>query len=150
MTFVFWLLSFNFLRSSWRGYWVSKLKLSVSRLWHENRLKTKFGRQCYLKSPTGSKYLLSSQHSPYLLTAETGLSPRTSLKQPNFDARLWHSRFMHSGNTKMRQMSQKYPFLSPYDFDSSKCDICLQGGARKQHFGPKHFIDVWIGFEVVA
>ena len=111
--------------------------LSVSRLWHENRLKTKFGRQCYLKSQTGSKYLLSSQDSPYMLTAETAMSAQTSLKQPNFDAQLWHSRFMHSGNTKMRHMSRKYPFLSQYCFDSSKCDICLQGGARKQHFGPK-------------
>ena len=39
--------------------------LSVSRLWHENRLKTKFGGKCYLQSQSGSKYFLSSNDSPY-------------------------------------------------------------------------------------
>jgi hypothetical protein len=43
--------------------------LSVSRLWHENRIKTKFGETCYLKSDIGSKFALSGNSAPYNLEA---------------------------------------------------------------------------------
>ena len=94
--------------------------LSVSRLWHENRLSTKFGKRCYLKSDTGSKYLLDTDTSPYTLSANSVFAAQESLKSPGF--RLWHEKFMHAGESKMHALAKYIPDLRGYQ--PCACDAC--------------------------
>ena len=113
--------------------------LSVSRLWHENRLKTKFGKHCYLKSESGSKYFLSSDSSPYSLDSKV-LSGNFVFRTEqsitrDFDHELWHRRFMHTGEAKIRLLAKVLKQFASYRHDSKSCDACQQGGATKQPFG---------------
>ena len=116
--------------------------LSISRLWHENRLRTHFGASCYLKSTTGQKYRLDSSTSPYILgahavfstslhsTASPAAAEPRSYAMSDAECRLWHARFMHSGSSKMRLLAQHIPRLANYRH--LDCDACLQGGAVKR------------------
>ena len=111
--------------------------LSVSRLWHENRLKTKFGGKCYLQSQSGSKYFLSSNDSPYglqtdVLSGEFVFSTKQNIPS---DSDLWHRRFMHSGEAKIKLLAKVLKQFTNYTFDSKSCDACQQGGAIRQPFG---------------
>ena len=104
--------------------------LSVSRLWHENRIQTKFGRRCYLKSDNGSKFLLDTDTSPYTLSANAVFAAQESFCKG--DHALWHAKFMHAGPTKMQQLSKYIPSLSGYV--PCQCEACVQGKMRRRSF----------------
>jgi hypothetical protein len=74
------------------------------------------------QGPEGDKIDIDEVGNQYLLQANS-----LSL----FDPILWHRRFMHASTAAIKRMACKIGGLKQYDFDFSKCDACLQGGAKK-------------------
>ena len=119
--------------------------LSVARLWHENRIKTSYGKSNYMQAANGSKYLLEPvgkygatrfhaiSRDRYRTVGQAG--PAASISSvTNHETELWHRRFMHISQTKIRKLQKHIAKLKDYEFDSKLCDSCQCGGARKQPF----------------
>ena len=98
--------------------------LSVREMAKQFRYKAVFGdgESSYFKTPEGDRININEIGSQYMLEANA-----LSL----FDPVLWHRRFMHASTAAIRRMACKIDGLKHYDFDFSKCDACLQGGAKK-------------------
>jgi len=107
----------------------SKNILSVSRLWHENRLSTKFGRRSYLRSANGDRYQLQSTSSSVFNLPAFSLS-----RDYANSSELWHRRFMHSSSSTLTRLSKRIKQLRFYNFPSRSCDACQCGGGKRQPF----------------
>ena len=101
--------------------------LSVRDVYKQHKIKTVFADRSYLQTTDGTKLPITETASKqYILTANSVV---------DVDPLLWHKRFMHASNGSLRNMAKHIKALGgKYDF--SKCDACLAGGAKRQHFGP--------------
>ena len=125
---------------------ISQNILSVGRLWKDHGLKSRFEGKSHLKSKAGSKFYLhdAPMHSNgptskyyvescHSITSPMVFTAQPSLKQPDC-WKIWHRRFMHQSEDKIRAMCKHIPELAKYAYDSTLCDACCAGGARRKSF----------------
>jgi hypothetical protein len=101
--------------------------LSTDELWRQHRLSTHLCDESYLDFYGVQLPIHRSPNREYEIRA-FGVQHMQVLP-----AELWHKRFMHVGNDALRKMQCCVQMSGK--FDSTTCDACLRGGAKKLPYG---------------
>jgi transposase InsO family protein len=102
--------------------------LSVEELYRQHKIATIFrgSKACFL-TPDNVIIPFSSENRRYKFRAHSVQQIPTP--------ELWHRRLCHAGTAAIKRMVSVLPELRGKQFDFSKCDACLQGGAHKLPVG---------------
>ena len=101
--------------------------LSVDEMWRQHRVSTHFAGDSYLDWWGVQLPVERSANREYQIHA---FSTQAATALP---AALWHKRFMHVGNASLKRMQCCIEMQGSHD--STTCDACLRGGAKKLPFG---------------
>ena len=106
--------------------------LSVRRLWRDNRVKTRFGRQNYFKQVNTQQKFYFDFNNEFKVNSVMAVSGHAGVSSG-----ILHSRFGHCGNHRLRQCparSQNFPRHESLDHDPKNCDACQAGASTKRPF----------------
>ena len=97
--------------------------LSVEELHKQHKIETRFrGKEGLFVTPDGYEIPFSTEQKSYVLHANALREQSTP--------ELWHRRFCHAGTRAMQRVGKCFGIAGLSTADFSKCDLCLQGGAK--------------------
>ena len=115
--------------------------ISVSRLWHDNRIKTRFGGSNYLYCVHAHAKFKLDHQSLYQLSAQAAACAVTAN-----DLDLLHARFGHCSYRRLSKIpSRAHNFPANVKHDPARtthdCDSCNAGATRKRAFARRSSVE---------